>query len=108
MRVISQKRLRDFWETPGHADSETPLRQWYKVTKSKGTRWRTPNEVKRTFGSADPNVRVSQRRTAVVFNIGGNKYRLVCAIDYEKSRVYVHRAMTHEEYDEGDWKEELT
>ena len=51
---------------------------------------------------------VRQGITATVFDIGGNKYRLVCKIEYAKSRVYVLRPMTHEEYDRENWKDEIT
>jgi mRNA interferase HigB len=81
------------------------LKRWYKVTKSAD--WKAPGDVVQTFGSADPNVRVASGRTVVVFNIAGNKYRLVATIHYARPKVFVHRVMTNKEYGEGRWKGEL-
>lgn len=60
--------------------------------------WKTLPELKQTFNSADD---VEGR---VVFNIGGNKYRLIAVIRYELSLVIIQRVLTHEEYDRGGWK----
>ena len=63
-------------------------------------------EVRRDFPHAD-SVIVKSRRTTVVFNIGGNKYRLVAAIHYNTGRVYILRIFTHVQYDRDPWKELL-
>ncbi len=102
MRVISRRRLREFWED--HPDAEEPLKRWYLLTQN--STWKTPSDVTQTFGSADL-VKVESANTVTVFNIGGNKYRLVAAIHYDYPRVFVLRVMTHEEYDTDKWKEEL-
>ena len=77
---------------------------WYKVTKA--ARWRSLGDTRRTFGHADV-VKVGSDRTAVVFNIGGNKNRLIAAIHYDRSAVYVLRVLIHREYSRDKWKEEL-
>lgn len=100
MRVISKARLRDFWERPGHEDSEGPLRAWYTHVNDKSVAWQSWSEVKADFASA------SIVGNCVVFNIGGNKYRLVTRILYPSRKVFVLKVMTHEEYDEDQWKEE--
>ncbi len=102
MRIISRQRLVDFWETEPRARS--PLTHWYAVTKA--ARWSTFADLRRTFGHADL-VKVASGNTVTVFNVGGNNYRLVCAIHYNRLTVYVLRVMTHAEYDRGKWKEEL-
>lgn len=63
-------------------------------------------DVRRTFPSADL-VTVSSGRTIVIFNIGGNKYRLITAIHYNTRKVFVLRFLTHVEYDSQGWKEDL-
>jgi mRNA interferase HigB len=94
MRVISQARLRRFWEWPSHGDDEGPLRAWYTHVNSRTVRWQSWADVKADFASA------SMVGNCVVFNIGGNKYRLAMRILYPSQKVFVLRVMTHEEYDE--------
>jgi mRNA interferase HigB len=100
MRVISKARLRQFWELPGHEDSAGPLRAWYTHVNDKSVAWQSWSDVKADFASA------SIVGNCVVFNIGGNKYRLVTRILYPSQKVFVLKVMTHEEYDEDKWKEE--
>ena len=111
MRIISLTRLKEFWEArPEQANAERPLRQWHGVLKSAA--WKTPADVKRTFGKNVDFVTVASGNTVAVFNIHGNAYRLIGAIYYlpantAKGRVYVLRVLTHQEYDENRWKAEL-
>jgi len=104
MRVISRRRLREFWKR--HHDAETPLKRWYDLTIHAD--WKSPADVVQVFGSraADP-VKVASGNTVTVFDIGGNKYRLAAAIHYDRHRVFVLRVMTHKEYDKEDWKDAL-
>lgn len=97
MRVISQSRLKQFWTMPGRADSEGPLRAWYTHVGSKSVAWRAWAEVRSSFAT------VSLIGNCVVFNIGGNKYRLVTRVLYPSQKVFVLRVMTHAEYDENKW-----
>ena len=102
MHVISMKRLREFWEK--HPDAESPLRHWYKTTER--ARWYSLAEVRATFPHADP-VKVAGGATMIVFNAGGNNYRVVVRLLYEFGRVYVKNVMTHAEYSRDRWKELL-
>ncbi len=94
MHIISRKALKDFWEK--YPDSETPLKAWFKIVE--GTKYRSLNHLRETFAKADPI------EGKVVFNIGGNKYRLITVIHFKYSKVYIRRVMTHAEYDKGGWK----
>jgi mRNA interferase HigB len=111
MRIISVKRVRDFWSVPAHADSKTALSQWLSLVSEAA--WSNPASVKNTFGKRVDFVRTRRTRNSVaVFDIGGNKYRLIASIHYlsshfEKGRVYVHRIMNHKEYDLKRWQDEL-
>jgi mRNA interferase HigB len=96
MRIIAVKALRDHWELPGREDSEQPLRAWYVMAKEAS--WEHFPQLKEQFGSASA---VGDR---VVFNIGGNKYRLVTYINYEFQTIYVRFVGTHAEYDKVDVK----
>jgi len=100
MRIISKSRLKQFWESPGHGDSEGPLRAWYTHVSNRGVAWQSWGDVKAEFGSA------SLVGNCVVFNIGGNKYRLVTRILYPSQKVFILKVMTHEEYDQDKWKTE--
>ena len=100
MRVISKSRLRRFWSVPGRQDAERPLRAWHTHVASKTVAWRSWGDVKTDFGAA------SVVGNCVVFNIGGNRYRLVTRILYPSQKVFVLKVMTHREYDKESWKEE--
>jgi len=95
MRIIAVGTLRDFWSQPGRDDAEQPLRAWDHIVKAAD--WSLPTDVKEMFRSADilPNSRV-------IFNIGGNKYRLVAAVHYRGKRVFIRFIGTHREYDDTD------
>lgn len=100
MRVISKARLRQFWQVPGRADAERPLRAWYARVNHKSTSWRSWADVRADFNSA------SLAGNCVVFNIRGNKYRLITRILYRSQKVFVLRVMTHAQYDHESWQNE--
>jgi mRNA interferase HigB len=96
MRVIAKRTLREFWQSsPRYADVQGPIEAWHAET-SKAS-WRTPQEVKAQFGSAS-----ILKGGRVVFNIAGNKYRLVVSLDYERQACFVKFIGTHEQYDRID------
>ena len=90
MRIITESRLTAFWRE--HPDAETPLKAWRRMMRSKT--YETPHEVKADFSTAD-----FLKNGTTVFDIGGNKYRLVVTMRYGMERVYIRHVMTHEEYD---------
>jgi mRNA interferase HigB len=102
MRMISRKRLREFAER--HADAAEPLEKWYRLFRE--ARWEDLQDVRRVYPHAD-TVKVRSGNTVTVFNIRGNKYRLIAAIHYNRQRVYVLRLLRHAEYSKGFWKNEL-
>ena len=79
-----------------HPDAETSLRHW--ITAVEKSTWKKFSDVRKLFGSAD------QVGNFTVFNIGGNKYRIIAVIHYNTGRVYVRHMLTHGEYDRGKWK----
>ena len=96
MRVISIKKLRAFWDDPQNPGAESPLRTWYQTVKAAD--WSSFADVRRMYTTAD---QVGHR---VVFDIGGNKYRLIAVIDYEGHKVFVRHVRKHKDYDKGQWK----
>jgi len=94
MRIIARKTLRDFWEA-GHADAEQPLKAWF--AEAEKADWTTMADVKARYAHASV---VDGER--VVFNIGGNKYRLVAKIWFPGRAVWVKFVGTHAEYDSLD------
>ena len=96
MRIISRRALKDFWEK--HPDAEGPLRDWYKITSK--AEWDTLADTRRDYPHAD------LVGACTVFNIAGNKYRLVTAVIYSIKRVYVRNLLTHSEYSRGAWKKD--
>ena len=98
--MISLKPLREFWEH--YADAEEPLRLWYKTATA--AMWASLQDVRQTYPHAD-GVKAAGGGTLSVFNIGGNKYRLVARIRYDYQLINVRAVLTHQEYDDGKWKE---
>lgn len=94
MHVISRKALRVFWER--YPDSQTALARWFKVMRH--TDFKNFAELRAVFPSAD---KVDHW---IVFNIGGNKYRLITSIHFNRGKVYIRHVLTHPEYDRGKWK----
>jgi mRNA interferase HigB len=92
MRVISRKALVTFWARPGCRDAEGPLRAWF--TETEHATWTGPTDIKEKYASAS-----ILKNSRVVFNIGGNKYRLVVKINYKARVVLIRFVGTHTEYD---------
>jgi mRNA interferase HigB len=95
MHVITRKRLLEFAKK--HPDCSSALESWYRIVKR--TNFNSFNELRQTFPSADNVGKLT------VFNIGGNKARLIAAIHYNTHRVYIRHILTHKEYDRGFWRE---
>jgi mRNA interferase HigB len=102
MRVISRGPLREF--AAKHPDAAAPLAAWWKVAQK--ARWSNIQDVRMTYPHADA-VELANDLVVTVFNVGGNKYRLVTRIVYRCHLVYVKRVLTHKEYDRGNWKSRL-
>ncbi len=95
MHLITRKRLDEFAEK--YPETRTASAQWYAG-------------VKRNSFSSFPNLRLmfptaDQVGKLTVFNVGGNKVRLIAAIHYNRKRIYIRAILTHEEYDRGRWQE---
>jgi mRNA interferase HigB len=102
MRVISKRRLREFWQR--WPEARTPLLAWYKTALEAD--WDSLIAVRQTFPHADA-IRLRTGLVVTVFNVGGNKYRLITRIIYPYRRIYVKYVLTHGDYDLDDWKEQL-
>ncbi len=87
-----------------HPEAQGPLLRWCNAVEE--AEWADFSQVRAVFPHAD-QVRVASGRPVTVFNIGGNKYRLITAIHYNRQIVFVMRLYTHEEYDGIDWKGQL-
>ena len=98
MRILSRKTLREFWQRAGCRDAEQPLKAWFR--EASHADWANPADVKAAFRTASI---VGNSR--VVFNIAGNKYRLVVRVNYAYRIVYVRFIGTHREYDQIDVEE---
>jgi mRNA interferase HigB len=98
MRVISRRAIREFSEK--HPNATVPLGSWYKAIRTRD--YANFTEPRQSFNSIDA-VAV-KRRTFYVFNVGGNNFRLIATIHFDKQRLYVRFILTHADYDRGDWK----
>jgi mRNA interferase HigB len=96
MRIVAKGTLRQFWETHSRgSEAKTQLQVWHSTVKAAD--WATPADIKQTFGDAS-----TLKNDRVVFNISGNKFRLVVRINCPYRIVYVRFVGTHEEYDSID------
>lgn len=94
MHIITRKRLLEFGRK--YSDSVEPLDIWYRIVKH--SNYNSFAKLRKTFPQAD------QVGKFTVFNIGGNKYRLITYIVFSMKRIYIRHVLTHTEYDKEDWK----
>lgn len=94
MHVVTKKRLQEFWNS--YPDSETSLMHWFRTAKKAD--WKNLADIRSDFPHADL---VGE---CVIFNISGNRYRLVVKVRYRSHGVFVRFVMTHSEYDKEKWK----
>ena len=101
MRIISKARLREFWGR--HRGAKSPLISWYNTVKK--AEWKCFADVRKTFNSADTYA--VEDRSYVVFNVGGNRFRVAVSVNYETQIVYIAMVLSHTEYDREKWKDKL-
>jgi len=103
VNVISRKRLREFYEAkPERRRHGGAFEEWFKLTR-KAT-WRSFQDTKALFGQTDVARDTDSGRTATIFDIGGNKYRIIAKPGYRVKNLFIRYVMTHEEYDENKWQ----
>ena len=95
MHVISYRAIREY--KVARPDAGSALDNWYRVANA--CKWQSFVEVRQVFRSAD------WVRPYIVFNIAGNKYRLIAEINFRSQTLFVRHILTHQEYAEGKWKE---
>lgn len=94
MHIIAKNRLRLFWESsPAYADAVVPMTEWYRHMEK--ACYRTPQELKAELRTAS-----ILKGGRAVFNIAGNKYRVIVAIDYDRQLGFIRFVGTHGQYDE--------
>jgi mRNA interferase HigB len=98
MHIISRKKLRDFYQRPDFLDAKVPLESWFH--EAKNSYWQSPADIKDKYRSAS-----FLKNNRVVFNIGGNRYRLVVMVNYSLKIVFIRFVGTHKEYDRIDAEE---
>ena len=94
MRIISKKKLREFWAL--YPEAQRALQKWYDIAEE--AEWRTFADVSNSFRHADVYC------DCVIFDIKGNDYRLIAIVLYQARRVYVRQILTHKQYDKGAWQ----
>jgi mRNA interferase HigB len=102
VRIIKPGRIRE--HARNHPDAAPSLMAWLKIARK--ARWKNIQEVRQTLPSAD-GVKAASGGIVTVFNIAGNKFRLIVAIHYDRARLFVLRFLTHADYDREKWKDEL-
>lgn len=95
MRIVSYRKLKEFYETPGREDAKVALERWYEMTEA--AEWAFYADVKADFPSVD-----AVGNQHYVFNIRGNRYRLVVVIKFVMGYVFIRFVGSHAEYDQID------
>ncbi len=98
MHIIKWKTLMEFYEQPDHQDAKQPLKSWHN--EAKHAKWESPADIKAHYRTAS-----ILKDNRVVFNIAGNKYRLVARINYRSKAIFIRFIGTHREYDKIDAEE---
>ena len=96
MHVIAKPARVNFWHI--HPDAQSPLEAWHQIMEA--SEFADFKALRSTFASAD------YVKGLTVFNIGGNRYRLIASIHYNRQKAYIRAVLTHAAYDRGDWKKE--
>jgi mRNA interferase HigB len=94
MHVITRKRLNEFAQK--HPETSSSLARWYAIIRKSS--FANFARLRQIFPQAD------QVGKFTVFNIGGNKVRLIAALHYNRNKIYIRHVLTHEEYDAGKWR----
>ena len=95
MRIISHRKLRDFYESKGREDTKIALERWYQIAEE--AEWKNFSDIRVDFPNADY---VGNQH--YVFNIKGNNYRLIVVIKFTINRIFIRFVGTHKEYDKID------
>ena len=95
MHVITRKRIEEFAKK--HADCRSALEAWYRIIKKNN--FNSFDELKAYFSTVDIVGKLT------VFNIGGNKARLIAAVHFNRRKWYIRHVLTHSEYSKGKWRE---
>ena len=98
MRIISEKRLKEFWQVAKGAEStrrKNAMLEWRDAVRVAD--WSSLVDVRQTFNHADVY------HDCVIFDVGGNKYRIIAKVRYQKHLIFIRAVLTHEEYDENKW-----
>ena len=95
MRIVSHKKLKEFYQIQGREDSKVALERWYEIADA--AEWHSFADIKADFGDVD-----SVGNQHYVFNIKGNNYRLVVVIKFVMGYVFIRFVGTHNEYDRID------
>lgn len=104
--MISRRKLREFYESrPERRRHAEAFEDWFKLTRK--AEWETFVDARALFGQTDMASDTASGRTATIFDIGGNKYRVVTLIDYTRQTVLITHVMDHKEYDRGNWKSDI-
>jgi mRNA interferase HigB len=102
VNVISRRKLKDFYSARPERRQHAPaFENWFRLARK--ARWHNFSEVRATFGQTDVAIG-DTGRTATIFDVGGNKYRIVAHVDYQRQTVKIEAVMDHKEYDQGSWR----
>jgi mRNA interferase HigB len=106
VNVVSRRKLQEFYNSrPERRQHAETFENWFKLTRK--AEWLSFQDAKALFGQTDVTTDTASRRTATIFDVGGNKYCIVTLIDYTRQTVLITHVMDHKDYDRNKWKDEI-
>jgi len=106
VNVISRRKLREFYEAkPERSQHADAFEDWFRLARKAD--WQTFQDAKALFGQTDVARDTKTKRTATIFDIAGNKYRIITLIDYARHTVLITHVLDHKEYDKNNWKNDI-
>jgi mRNA interferase HigB len=106
VNVLSRNKLRRFYEAkPERLQHGDAFEVWFKLTRKAS--WHNFQDAKALFGQTDVARDTKSKRTATIFDIGGNKYRIVALVDHARQTVLITHVLDHKEYDRNNWKNDI-
>ena len=99
--MISRRKLKDYEASPQRHRHALAFENWFRIARR--ARWNSFADTRATFGQTD-TAKGAHGTTATIFDIGGNKYRIVASVDYLRQTVLIRAVMEHDDYDKGLWK----
>jgi mRNA interferase HigB len=106
VNVISRRKIREFYNAkPARQQHAAAFEEWFKAARN--AEWHNFQDTKGLFGQTDVASNTKSGKTATIFDVGGNKYRIIAIVNYNRQTVYITHVLDHKDYSKNKWKNEI-